>query len=110
MPAAHQRVTLLPCSRQIEIIDLMAFVLHSVRASVGRPPRQSTVSVSGRPSRRPAHGAVSTAWRSTAFSGGTLDADHTMDGSAKSRLATTWDASSSRPTSQAFHVVVVSCQ
>ena len=61
IPAAHQRsairpsrqrLTLLACSRHTEIIDSMALVERSVRASVGGTPRRSTVSVSSRPSRR----------------------------------------------------------
>jgi hypothetical protein len=53
---SRQRLTLLACSRHTEIIDSMALVERSVRASVGGTPRRSTVSVSSRPSgagRRP---------------------------------------------------------
>jgi hypothetical protein len=61
MPAAHQRSAICPSrqrltfalrTRQIEIIDSMALVERSVRASVGGTSRRSTVSVSSRPSRR----------------------------------------------------------
>ena len=61
IPAAHQRsairpsrqrLTLLACSRHTEIIDSMALVERSIRASVGGTPRRSTVRVSSRPSRR----------------------------------------------------------
>jgi hypothetical protein len=61
MPAAHQRSAICPSrqrltlpdfDRQIEIIDSMALVERSVRASVGGTPSRRTVSVSARPSRR----------------------------------------------------------
>lgn len=54
MPAAHQRsaicpsrqrLTLLACSRQTEIIDSMALGERSVRASVGATPNRSDVDV-----------------------------------------------------------------
>ena len=55
MPAAHQRNAICPSrqrftfelwSRQISIIDSMAFVDRSVRARVGGTPNRVTVSVS----------------------------------------------------------------
>ncbi len=49
---SRQRLTFLAWSRQIEIIDSIALVDRSVRASVGGTPRRSTVRVSVRPSRR----------------------------------------------------------
>src|SRR3954471_2662574 len=61
MPAAHQRSAICPSrqrltlaerARQMEIIDSMALVERSVRASVGGTSRRSTVRVSVRPSRR----------------------------------------------------------
>jgi hypothetical protein len=50
---SRQRLTLPACSRQTEI-DSMQFVERSVRARVGGTPSRSPVSVSCRPSRRPA--------------------------------------------------------
>ena len=56
IPAAHQRkaiwpsrqrVMLLKCSRQIEIMLSIAFVDRKVRARVGGNPRRRTVRVSG---------------------------------------------------------------
>ena len=60
IPAAHQRsaicpsrqrLTLLACSPQTEIIDSMQFVERTVRAGVGGTPNRNTGSVSSRPSR-----------------------------------------------------------